>query len=144
MVYKRFLAWFLFLLFTFFLLYRMLFYAYQDTYRTVSLGYQYNLYPFKTIYDFVVNWKFYSARTIFMNLIGNIFVFFPFGILLAILYPKRKWRWIIKFSLLFIFVLESIQLLSKRGVFDVDDLLLNTLGILLGFQSLKFLSNKLF
>lgn len=70
----------------------------------------------------------------FENLVGNIAVFMPFGYLL----PRIKgWagNWFMTVGTAFFFSLgiELFQLFSAFGAFDVDDLLLNVLGALIGY-----------
>ncbi len=70
------------------------------------------------------------------NIAGNVFAFVPFGVLIRWVRGKGK-RTTLLFAVIstFIFslVIETIQFITKVGVFDVDDLLLNTLGGMLGF-----------
>ena len=69
-----------------------------------------------------------------INVVGNVVVFIPFGILVPRLISRcQNWVFIILLSLEFSFVIEVIQLLSRVGSFDVDDLLLNTLGGMCGY-----------
>jgi glycopeptide antibiotics resistance protein len=69
----------------------------------------------------------------FMNIGGNILGFVPLGFLLPLVF-FRRWSLILTVvSVFFIsFLFESIQLYTGLGVFDVDDLLLNTTGGFLG------------
>ena len=46
---------------------------------------------------------------------------------------NRKWYVVVLFSLLFSLCIEAVQLVTRRGSFDVDDLMLNTLGGFLGY-----------
>lgn len=68
------------------------------------------------------------------NLLGNVLVFVPMGVLLPELFEKLR-----RFSLFFAMVLtivlavELCQLVTGLGVCDVDDVLLNLLGALLGY-----------
>ncbi len=63
----------------------------------------------------------------------NIAVFVPFGILLALRFPRlRPLRRIAALSGGFSLCIELLQLIFRRGVCDIDDLLCNTLGGLLG------------
>jgi glycopeptide antibiotics resistance protein len=68
------------------------------------------------------------------NLLGNFIGFVPFGILLPLFWPW--FRHGIK-TLLAGFMLslgfETVQLLTGLGVWDVDDLLLNTAGTIAGY-----------
>ena len=57
----------------------------------------------------------------------------PFGFIVPVMHKKMESFW--KVSLLgFMFSLcvETIQLITKVGCFDVDDLILNTLGAMIG------------
>ena len=67
------------------------------------------------------------------NSFGNIILFVPIGFLLpAVTGWKKMWKTVvagISFSLL----IESIQLITLRGCFDVDDVILNCLGTVMGF-----------
>ena len=69
-----------------------------------------------------------------LNVWGNIGVFVPIGMFLPKLLNRCKNFWLttlLTFELTF--VIEIIQLLSRVGSFDVDDLFLNTLGGILGY-----------
>ena len=69
----------------------------------------------------------------FMNIGGNILGFIPLGFLLPLVFFRRWSLMLTVISIFFIsFLFESIQLYTGLGVFDVDDLLLNTTGGLLG------------
>ena len=69
-----------------------------------------------------------------LNLVGNVVAFIPFGMFLPWLYGKcRRFALTTMFSFEFSLLVETIQLVFKVGSFDVDDILLNTLGGMLGF-----------
>lgn len=70
----------------------------------------------------------------FENLVGNIVVFVPFGFLLPYVL-KRGRNFFVMLINVFLFVLgiEVFQLFSAFGAFDVDDILLNCLGAVLGY-----------
>ncbi|WP_052380665.1 VanZ family protein [Paenibacillus camerounensis] len=74
-----------------------------------------------------------------VNFAGNIALFMPYGIFIALLSSNRQLSWfgvmIRSFGLSA--VLECAQGLFSIGTFDVDDLLLNTLGGLLGYVLLR-------
>lgn len=97
-----------------------------------------NLVPFRTIYG-----SLYSIihRTIpylipheIISLLGNFALFMPFGYFIPRLF--EKYRVFIKF-ILFTFVvllsIETLQVLTIRGCFDVDDIILNLAGAVIGF-----------
>ena len=77
----------------------------------------------------------------FLNLGGNVLGFMPFGFLLPVLSQRFGRFWItvpLGFSLSL--AVECTQLAAKVGSFDVDDILLNTLGVLLGWLAFRLLN----
>ena len=68
------------------------------------------------------------------NLVGNILLFIPFGILLPLLFHSvNSFHRILLICGITSFSLELIQLFAVLGNFDIDDILLNILGACLGF-----------
>lgn len=74
-----------------------------------------------------------NARMVWQILL-NILMFAPLGFLLPIVFPKKCKNFLIVFatSFAFSFSTEILQLLTSRGA-DIDDLISNTLGGILGF-----------
>ena len=94
-----------------------------------------NFKPFKTIKMYIdYSYKLNSVE----NLAGNILVFVPFGFLFPMVF-QDGWKFSVMFVNAFTFVLgiETFQLFSAFGAFDVDDILLNCLGAALGFGIYK-------
>ncbi len=116
-----------------------LFFA-EATGRTDSQRmYQYNLIPFREIRRFYRYREQLGFLAVTLNLAGNVLAFVPFGLFLPLL--ARRARSFVRMLLLgaeFSLTIEIVQLCSKVGSFDVDDILLNTLGVCLGY--LLFLS----
>ncbi|MCI8551312.1 MAG: VanZ family protein [Lachnospiraceae bacterium] len=97
-------------------------------------GYRYNLEPFLEIRRCIRYWDVLGPINAGMNLFGNVAAFMPFGFILPMLrFSNRKWHVVTLLSLLCSLCIETVQLISMRGSFDVDDLLLNTLGGFLGY-----------
>lgn len=90
-----------------------------------------NFTPFKTIKMYI---HYYGRLNSFENLFGNILIFIPFGILAPLSFRRlRKWYLLLPLSFLFIFGIEFFQLVTRFGEFDVDDILLNMTGVLIGW-----------
>ncbi|WP_145035777.1 VanZ family protein [Paenibacillus sp. Y412MC10] len=90
-----------------------------------------NLTPFKSIHQ---NMKRLSSPHDVINLFGNIAIFIPNGIFVSVLL-KNKWMgWLGAFVTSFglSLGLECSQILFSMGSFDVDDLILNTAGGVIG------------
>lgn len=81
----------------------------------------------------------YQAAVAAINILGNIVMFVPLGVFLPILWPKLQKAWkAIPVGVLIIVLIELCQLFTLRGRCDVDDLLLNVPGIILGYAGWRF------
>ena len=95
---------------------------------------QYNLVPFQEIKRFIVYWKTIGVYYSLINLAGNVVAFMPFGALIRwVVNQKTHWYQAVSYTFAFSLCVELLQLVARVGVFDVDDLILNTLGGLFGF-----------
>jgi len=126
------LAVFLFIAYLLLLFYLLFF---SESYgRTMDSGYRYNLELFKEIRRFWSNRDSLGWNSVITNLAGNIVAFAPFGFFLPLLCRAGKNVFgCVMLSALFSLAVETVQLLSKVGAFDVDDILLNAVGGLTGF-----------
>ncbi len=99
-----------------------------------AMAYNYNLYPFREIRRYLTHWEILGIRAVFLNLAGNVIGFMPFGALLPILVRsvRRYWK-VLLLSFEVSALIEVSQLIFQVGCFDVDDIILNTLGGLLGY-----------
>ncbi|MFC6227362.1 VanZ family protein [Paenibacillus allorhizosphaerae] len=102
--------------------------------RTVHAEIRFNYVPFKTILHFMSTMKPGNVKIPIINLAGNIGVFIPFGVMLPYLFARLKRLYL--FSLCFIgsiVILELLQALLKMGTADVDDVIFNFIGGLIGY-----------
>ena len=80
---------------------------------------------------YLIDWfkELFKNKVIFVNLIGNLMLFTPLGF---ILFPINKTKIIkILIGIVTIILLELCQFITKRGVFDIVDILLNSIGLML-------------
>ena len=70
------------------------------------------------------------------NVIGNILLFIPFGMFLRY-YFKLKIISLIFITILYSLSIEVTQILINR-VFDIDDIILNLIGAIIGYYFSKF------
>lgn len=95
--------------------------------------YRYNLVLFKEIKRF---WNYREQLGTFAtvtNLLGNVLVFLPFGFFMPMASKYRSFLNTSFYSLALSLIVEMSQLFMKVGCFDVDDLLLNTIGGMMGY-----------
>ena len=96
--------------------------------------YRYNLIPFREIKRYLAYPEILGTYAVITNLAGNIIGFLPFGAILPVLKRSVRSFWkILLLSFEFSAVIEVTQLITKVGCFDVDDIILNTVGGVLGY-----------
>lgn len=94
-----------------------------------------NLIPFRSISPYLKN---ITEPYAFKNIIANILVFIPLGFFVSNKNSKNVFKALI-ICLGVILSIELIQLFFKIGFFDVDDIILNFLGSLIGMGINKIL-----
>jgi len=98
-----------------------------------------NVIPFHSIDRFIYIINHYGmtsdlTRFAIINLVGNVIMFIPLGYFLVVIFHKQR-NILYFFMTCFIIIgsIEVLQLLTMLGSFDVDDLLLNMVGCLIGY-----------
>ena len=100
----------------------------------MRVDYSYNLTLFKEIRRFIVHRDILGYKAMILNIAGNVVAFMPFGFILPEVWDQlNRWYTITLMGFLFSLGIELVQLVGRVGSFDVDDLLLNTIGALLGY-----------
>lgn len=74
--------------------------------------------------------------------LGNVVMFIPFGFLGWIFPQLNNLKNLIITFVSTIVIVEALQYFSRLGVFDVDDVILNTFGVFLGWQMKRILEIK--
>lgn len=103
-------------------------------FREKSESMRYSLCPFKSymqLYD-----------KLLAQLILNVAMFMPIGFLTGVI-KKANTIQVLGIGCLLSFFIEIIQLLSKRGVFNIDDVIHNTLGCAIGYAAFRLCNSIL-
>lgn len=101
----------------------------------------YNLIPFRSIGSQIL---YISQGWALKNILGNLVAFIPFGFLLPITYKKvNTYIKVYIVGVLSIVSMESLQLITKLGSFDVDDIILNMVGLSIGYLVLCLMKRSL-
>ena len=130
---KQKMGWVLFIVYMAAVVYFM-FFAESFDRPDVRQEYHYNLILFKEIKRFIIYRDQLGMKAVFLNIVGNAVGFMPFGFFLPIVSRRsRRWYNTVLFGFSFSLAIEITQLVWKVGSFDVDDILLNTIGAALGF-----------
>ncbi|MFW2488604.1 VanZ family protein [Clostridium chromiireducens] len=72
--------------------------------------------------------------------LGNLLAFVPFGILIPMIFSTKYYKFIFIF-LISILSLEILQMITYLGSFDIEDIIVNSIGATIGFFSYK-IGNK--
>ena len=127
-------AWIYFILYMLLIVYFM--FLSENLGRSIKgERFRYNLKLGNEIKRFWYNRQSLGLRVTLVNIVGNVITFMPFGFILPMLTKKKVYKNVITVTMLtalFSFIIEAIQLNYKIGAFDVDDILLNTIGGFLG------------
>ena len=91
-----------------------------------------NFTPFHTIRLYLRHWN-WLGRISVENLIYNILAFVPYGVLLPLIRRDNGFFFTFLTGTLLSAAIEYFQLVTLLGVFDVDDIILNSFGVLLGY-----------
>ena len=125
-------------------LFRLVFMGSRGFWRDMSI-WEYamarmNLVPFKTITGYIkaiIN-NSMNLSIPLMNLFGNLLMFLPMGMYLPLLFKKLdSWKKYLIAIIAMLLGVELVQLLTKLGSFDIDDLILNMSGAVIGFALWK-------
>lgn len=132
------------------IIYIALFYYFTNIDRGINFGptknWSFNLIPFKDIIEIIIYVVKDNTTNGIVQIIGNFLILVP----LAYIYPRvfKSTRKLSKFTIsIFIttIIIELSQLFFGGGVFDIDDILLNSLGAICFYKLLNnsFLSKTL-
>jgi len=89
-------------------------------------GFSYNLIPFKTILWY---WASPESYNILINILGNIVIVMPIQFLIIKIFDIKEFKKCIIIDFLLILLIETLQLITHAGVFDIDDMILNLVGM---------------
>lgn len=106
------------------LLFNMVIFARYDS------VYGYNFIPFKSIYGALKSGNLYFM---IINILGNLLVFMPLEYFIINLFKVKKFSLNFMLSFVLILIIEILQFVFKVGVFDIDDILLSVLGMMIFF-----------
>ena len=130
----RFLSVLLFILYVLLLVYFLFFSEEYGRVTAEERMYRYNLIPFVEIRRFWIYRKQLGVFAVFTNIFGNVIGFIPYGFILPVIAHKcRRGTFIITSGFALSLLVETVQLFARVGCFDVDDLILNTLGAAIGY-----------
>lgn len=91
-----------------------------------------NIAPLKTVMLYLTS-PYNNTNNTIMNIAGNIVAFMPMGFLLPISTRFKNFTKVIIIVLIATICIETLQYIIGAGVADIDDVILNTLGGVMGY-----------
>lgn len=114
----------------------ILFYVTLFTFNHYVYGKSMNLVLFDSIR---LMWKSRDYWLIFKNIIGNVILFFPLGFLPPLIHRSlSKWSLMVLIGFGTSSIIEVLQYTYAHRIFDIDDILLNGFGTMVGLAVFKF------
>jgi len=84
-----------------------------------------------------IGWK-----DIVIIVLGNVVMFIPFGFLGWIFPQFKELKTLLYAFVSAIVIVEALQYFTRMGIFEVDDILLNTFGVYLGWLLCRLIEKK--
>lgn len=106
-----------------------------------NAGHGPNFIPFKTIVPYLLGWKGWIIAGI--NLVGNIVLLVPLGVLAPLVFRNLTWKQSLALGFAAGLSIELMQTMLRVGIFDIDDVILNALGVVLGYWASAILAQWL-
>jgi glycopeptide antibiotics resistance protein len=101
-------------------------------------GHPANFVPFKTILPYLLGDK--GLIIAGANLVGNIAPLVPIGFLVPFVYRNMTWKKSLALAAAAGLAIEGMQVVLSLGIFDIDDLILNALGVMIGSWTFAILA----
>src|SRR4051812_3473104 len=98
-----------------------------------------NFVPFKTIVPYLLGFKGWIIAGV--NLVGNIALLVPIGFLVPLVYRNMTWKKSLALGVVAGLSIEVMQSVLRVGIFDIDDVILNALGVVIGYSAFAILAN---
>jgi len=102
-------------------------------------GHPPNFVPFMTIVPYLLGFKGWIIAAV--NLLGNIALLIPIGFLVPFVYRHMTWKKSVALGVVAGLSIEVMQTVLRVGIFDIDDVILNALGVLIGYAAFAILAN---
>ena len=111
----------------------MIHYSYAQYFRQFT-----NFIPFKTIIEYVQRYHNGFRNMSVINLLGNFVLFMPMGALLPCVIRKLDRFWKVTLTVLgMVVMVEIVQGILRVGSVDIDDVLFNVVGAMIGYGLIR-------
>ena len=88
-----------------------------------------NIIPFRTILKYILDIKRYWPRYFLVNTLGNVVVLMPVQFFMINILGKLSFKKYLIFNIIMVSLIELLQFFTSSGSLDIDDVILNVLGM---------------
>ena len=137
---SRYILWGVFVIYCIFVAYMVFFSRGFRTQYTYSHYFRYftNFVPFKTVAHYIMLYKKGLQSLAIFNLLGNFVLFMPMGMLLPCIFKKLNRFWKVTLCIFItVLLVEVMQFVLRVGIIDVDDVIFNLCGGMIGYGIFK-------
>jgi glycopeptide antibiotics resistance protein len=96
-----------------------------------------NLSPFRTISSYLHGQP--LSLIALLNVLGNVALFVPIGFLIPLVFRAVTWPGVLAVAVVLGLAIEGTQMGLRVGIFDIDDVILNALGVMIGYGTFALL-----
>ncbi len=114
--------------------------------RLIHYNYEIYFFPLKnTINTYLTlpNDK-YEIYNFYINLFGNVLLFIPLSFILITVFKVEKLKYVILIGILLSVFIEFMQYAFQIGLADIDDVILNSMGTIVGYSLFKLFNHMNF
>lgn len=108
-------------------------------FRESSDEYRFNIIPLMSYFDYGENSYFMEKAA--LNIL-NVALFVPVGFLLGCGFRKMTWQKTLAIGFILSIFIEILQLIYRRGLCEIDDVIHNVAGCMIGFGICNFFSKS--
>ncbi len=103
-----------------------------------NAGHAANFVPFSTILLYLLGGE--GLLIAGFNLVGNVILLVPMGFLVPFVYRDMTWKKSVVLAIATGLIIEVMQAVLRVGIFDIDDVILNAVGVMVGYFMLVLLA----
>ncbi|WP_187444780.1 VanZ family protein [Rossellomorea vietnamensis] len=104
-----------------------------------------NFIPFDSLRMYISEKERFNLDTWFYSTFGPLLLFLPMGLLLPIVFKNMQTlKSVVLFSFALSILIEVLQYVTRLGVMDIDDTILNISGAMTGYLFYNILFKRLF
>lgn len=112
--------------------------------RNHHFNYEVNFIPIKNTIDTFLTMRTndkFEVFNFYVNLFGNVLLFIPLSLILITVFKVKKLKYVILIGIILSVFIEFVQYAFQIGLADIDDVILNSIGTIVGYSLYKLFNH---